>query len=580
MKSFLKYLDYYSLNINLSYKGEEKYSTLLGGSLTIFSIAFVLVNAWLIGHDIYKKEKPSIIGSDEDLGYVYPNYTINYENFFLGYFFSDHQNNPLDDETILKVVPVYYTNEYDKNGTLIYTETELSFTSCSEYFLNNNLTFPLSPAVMRPLKCIKNLNHSMGGFWTVDYVKYIYLKVQTCNNDTLSTEEKPCKSKEIIKDSLSRLFFNIFYQSVLVNSKNYSSPMKTIISEDWYVMQPNLYKGIDYHFENYVVYTDDGIIFNSELKKSEKLGFQKIRQDYKIIEDNENDGLIFIFQFYMSNQNKTYLRTYIKLQNIFANLGGIIQVIIIVTRFFYVLYVKKKFNIKIMNNLFDFNQDEELKSSISKGRIKMNIKKFNRRNFDLHSFNYIDNSFKNFSSSVHGINLKPPFSLSRNSQIYIDKLNSTSYKKLKLRPLEYLSTIFCPSCLHSKNIKNKNILYNKILKDVNSGRDIMRIMKTSQNFIKLKYLLLSPEQLLAFNYLEKPKKTTEGQIVHEVKTYAEAFDYQENLDEDRVEKIIKYFNKMLRENKVSDVDLKLLSIIDERILNRIEKKSNLNNFPI
>ena len=578
MKSFLKYLDYYSLNVNLSYKGKEKYSTLIGGCLTLFCITFVMLNAWLIGNDIFKKENPSIIGSDEDLGYNYPNYTINYENFFIGYSVSDAENNPFHDETILKVVPIHYTNNYDSNGTLTYKKTELSKTSCSDYFLDVNLTFPLSPSIMKPLNCIKDLNHSIGGFWTVDYMNYIYLEVYTCNNKTIKIGDKPCKSKEIIGTTLSKLYFNIFYQSVLVNSKNHSHPMKTIILEDWHVMQPNLYKGFEYYFENYMVYTDDGIIFNSELKKSEKLGFQKLKQDYKIIEDEENNGLILMFDFYISNQNKIYLRTYIKLQNIFANLGGIIQVIIIVTRFFYIFYVKKKFNIKIMNKLFDFVQDEELTSKISEGVRKQNIRKLTRRSGLNNFYNpNINNSFIYFGPTDKGIKLKPQFSSTKILKINKDQSIKTQYKKFKLMPFEYFSSIFCSRCLHSRNLKNKNNLYLKLLKDVNSCRDIMRIMKTSQNFTKLKYLLLSSEQLLTFKYLEKPKKTNKGESVHEFKSFAEAFEQQENQDEKNVEKIVKYFNRIQRENKFSHLDLKLLSIIDERILNKIDYNSNLEN---
>lgn len=461
MSTFIKLLDYYSLNVNLTYNGKEKYSTVFGGLLTLFSIVIVLINAWLIGNDIIKKEEPTVITSDEDLGYTYPNYTISYDNFFLGYFFSDHQNNPFEDETVLKVVPIYYTSKYDTNGTLVYEEEELGLISCSDYFTQNNIQFPMSSAVMEPLKCINNLNHSVGGFWTVDYVKYIYFSIYTCRNNTLKPHEKPCKPQEEIENTLTKLFFNIFYESVMVNAKNYTHPMKRIISEDWYVMQASLFKEIDYHFENYVVKTDTGVIFNSDMDVKSSLGFQKIRQDYKVIEnDDDNDhndnNLIFMFQFYISNKNKIYQRTYIKIQNIFANLGGIIQVTIIVTKFFFNFYVKKKFIIKIMNNLFDF--DLKNKTNVFENNNTTSLNKLGNNNFKLDLKKNPRKNLRNYNSSYSHISHNYIQDVkSKEINIPMKYIKRTQNKKLKLKSCEIISTIFVQNLLDS--VKHKKKIY-------------------------------------------------------------------------------------------------------------------------
>jgi hypothetical protein len=515
MKSILKIIDYYSHNIALTYKGKEKYKTAFGGVLTVLTIIAVLINAWLIGNDIFYKRIPTIIASEETLA-TYPNYTISYDNFFISYFFSDQYNTPFYDETVLKVVPTYYQNYYDSNHTLHYTQTILDWIPCDVMFeKNQNLKAPLSKDILQPMKCINNLNHTFGGFWTESFLNYLFFSVYTCSNDTLTNGSLPCKSQEEIDQILSGMYINMFYPTMLINGKNYTDPIKTVISEDWFVMQTNLFKELDYYFENNVVNTDNGVVFNSGLDKEERLGYKQLKQDYRI-KSVTDDNLIILFTFYMNNEIKTFNRTYIKLQNIFANLGGIISVITLVLKFFFAFILDKKFSLIIMNHLFDVEEIDYTHSNLShspkKANVMMMVNNFSKLNELKADSSLVDITTKNLQRNNFMNN-----SILDNNKIF--QKNIDSYIKMKTRKLKYTSfqlvlSIFCPQKFLNREINTKNKLFEKAEKYISSSRDLMTLTKNSQDIVKLKYLMLNESQSKTFDYLSKPKQNGLGKNIY------------------------------------------------------------------
>lgn len=436
MKTFFKSIDYFSREFVFTYKGKDRYKTVLGGTVTILSLCVIILNAWLIGKDIYLRENPIVLGYDEALPF-YPTTKVNYHDIFFAYFISDTLNNPIEDESLLKIIPLIYTNYYDKHGNLKYKEKFLELTDCQSEFKKLNLTAPLTEAIFSPIKCIKDFNEVLAGFWTDTHLSYLMFKVYKCTNETIventnlvmheefqefdiylknissanflvtnnnqeetnqesisissntnnnidvsnnnknnNIEKKPkktiCKSDEEIKKVIPTLFFNFFYTSIIVNTKNFTTPMTQQINEDWFNLGTFIFKTIDYYFQNIVIRTDEGIIFSKDYKDINSVGYYKHLADSRSLE--EGDSNIFWLNIYISNQVKYYTREYLKLQNIFANLGGIIQVVLLFFKLIFSPYFQKKLNLKIINELYDF--DDEISNEVLSMKVlrKRNIK--------------------------------------------------------------------------------------------------------------------------------------------------------------------------------------------------------------
>jgi len=486
MKAFLKSIDYFSPRFTHTYKGKDKYKTVLGGTTTIIALLIILVNGWFIGKDIYLRENPTVIGYEQAFPY-YPTTKINYDNIFFGFFISDTFNDLFEDESILKIIPLMYTNYYDNNGNLKYKERFLELTDCHSEFDRLNLTLPLAKIIMKPIKCIKNFNEILSGFWTDTHLSYLKFKVIRCTNETITedtnlktkndllqfqkfeknmnkinlislnnvneeneefisklnnmiktskstsqseTKNITCSSIEEIEKVTSNLFFNFFYTSLAIDSKNYRAPMIKQISKDRFTLGMGILKTIDYYFQNFIVRTDDGLIFSESYKDIDKIGYYKYLVDHQLIDSS--DANIFWLNIYISNQVKYMTREYIKIQSIFANLGGIIQVVLIFFKVFFYPYFKKKLNLKIINELFDF--DDNQISGITNKKV---VEKRNIKTIDsLIRFKYKYSKDKIFTENqsdiikIKNTNNKSTFFISNNKKITNNPFSSINSIKI------------------------------------------------------------------------------------------------------------------------------------------------------
>lgn len=117
-----------------------------------------------------------------------------------------------------------------------------------------------------------------------------------------SKQDLTCKPNTEIKKIIRTLFFNFFYTSVVINSKNFSEPIFSQISEDWFNLGTSIFKTIDYYFQNIIVRTDDGYIFSKDYKDIQKIGYYKHLSDYRSLDDSNVN--IFWLNIYISNQVK------------------------------------------------------------------------------------------------------------------------------------------------------------------------------------------------------------------------------------------------------------------------------------
>jgi len=663
MKTFFKSIDYFSHKFTYTHKGKDKYNTVLGGVATSLALLVILINAWIIGKDIYLREQPIVIGYEEVFNY-YPTTKINYDNIFLGFFISDSYNYAFEDESILKIIPSIYANYFDQNGNLKYKERFLELTDCISELERLNLTAPLTPFIMKPIKCIKNLNEILSGFWTDTFLSYLMFKVYRCTNETISeisnletvedemefrqfekniskinlislnNEDKEndefirklnnikkndknstkkenktitCKSIEEIEKVTQNLYFNFLYTSVAINSKNYTEPMITQISQDWFTLGIGIFKTIDYYFQNFIVRTDDGMIFSHSYQDLNKIGYFKHLADSQLLYNSNSN--IFWLSIYISNHVKYMTREYIKVQNIFANLGGIIQVVLIFFKIIFYPYFQKKLNLKIINELFDFDDalisgmtdTKVLKRSNIKridsliGSLKLNNSKDNNiipnSNMKNNSFNLNKNNFNkksNFIKSDNGI-FTNDFALTKNDN-YFDKSklkymainNYLNERRIsELDPNDYQDKIkFKYDCnvkndlkINDGKYKNKNESSFPMNQNSNKCKISYLEHASSKNNQFSKYSekdhkISLPENIDYFNFEDDPKNSN----VLLKKIHPQSNSYDDNHHN------IYYPNTNLNSKKVNyKLDIKENSIIIYRLNNQYKTNHSFND---
>jgi hypothetical protein len=249
-------------------------------------------------------------------------------------------------------------------------------------------------------RCIKNLDIYLGGDWNEDHLTYLMLYVVKCKNETeqvkLSTNintkedleilenyqkklsnikseyfggdnynldlhnylknyknEKKiiCKSPEHIQNQFfKKNFLNIVYESVYPDSIDYLNPLTKEFKMDYLELNKDMKKYKLFNFENFFSETDEGLIFSNQKTHKNKIGITDTKVDFNY---NLDSDLLAVLDFYATCKLNISSRSYVKLQDIFASLGGFITITIIFFKLISFPFFDNKLKSMIINGLFD-----------------------------------------------------------------------------------------------------------------------------------------------------------------------------------------------------------------------------------
>ena len=415
MKTILYKLDHYAIPINLTYQGLDQFSTKIGSLISVISYILILGITCIIGQDLVYKLNPSVLTTVEITSH-HPDHLLTKHNFFYGAFMSDINNVPFTDKAVANLVSGYYTVSLGADGETLYKDSPYTIIPCSTLYQNtSDADLPVKRVILQPLSCAENLNISIGGFWTEQTTRYMYTEVIACVNDT-NNINNPCKSSEEINSVINTLFLNIFYPLIVITPKNYTTPLSSFAGYDSYALSSAFNKEINYYFARTRVETDSNLIFSAredEKEIAERIGFIRSVPDTQMYNGRSFAKCLF----FADNRRTTVSRQYIKVTNIAANMGGIIQVIFLIFKILLSPLVYKLFNLLLVNEFFDFNEDNNINDTtvknihqkkdgslfIKSGDLSMFNLKNLRQNNTLTVYNFITDKNKPNLSIVESI---------------------------------------------------------------------------------------------------------------------------------------------------------------------------------
>jgi hypothetical protein len=387
----VKYLDIYTQNFSFTHKGQLKIRTLYGVVISLLTYIIFMINAFIIGKDIIYKENPKEIKSTRhDINT--PTMRLNKNISKIGFSVSDSSGEEFIDESIFSIVPVIYMQKIMTGNRVIYKEYLLEMEDCDK---SNSIYYR---------RCIKNLDIYLGGDWNENHLTYLMLYVIKCKNETeqvkLSTNVKTkedleilenyqknfsnikseyfgddnynldfynylknyknekkiiCKSPEDIQNKLNQKnFINVVYEKIYSDSMNFLVPLSQDFAMEFIEVDKDMKKYMAFNYENYFSETDEGIIFSNQKKKQNKIGIDKITRDISIKKDAE---ILAILDFYSNSIINNSTRSYVKLPDIFASLGGFISLTMIFFKLISFPFFKNKLKSMIINGYFDTNEE-------------------------------------------------------------------------------------------------------------------------------------------------------------------------------------------------------------------------------
>lgn len=316
LKERLYFFDIFGVRPALYFKNKKKTGTLFGLCLSFLLISFTFVCFFFFGQDLYSRTNPQILYSEE--------YTPLPQEFVI-----DPEKSPFLLEINDPFAQIYYKNpnivrmtvsqvviSRDSQGNLNHLFEDYAMEACSRehmqkldentrnYFENLNLgDFFCVP------RNLKNL--SIAGAFDQKIFKTIRFKISIC------AENSSCLPQEEIKSLMSKGFVGLYFVDFNINPGDYESPRKPQPKEVFTNFAIETQKEINVFFHNNVLETDDGLVFKSR-KKEQFLTF-----------DSETDMEFYtsdkdFISIYLKMRQKTalYYRSYRKLQEVMAQIGG------------------------------------------------------------------------------------------------------------------------------------------------------------------------------------------------------------------------------------------------------------------
>jgi hypothetical protein len=265
-----------------------------------------------------------------------------------------------DDKNKLHMIP--YIDYYDP----IKEEWDYKYfnlTDCpEEYFSKFNINY--TKKELNNYKCIDKQNFNVTGGDTNDADTFKII-VTYCDLNWYN-DESSCnltQKREEFKEKYanSGLYFSMKFVNSMYNPTFFKPPVDSYVDEIFSYIDVNFYKETSLQVANNTLITDDGIIWENKWNTT-ILNSDKIEREQVTAYDEENT--LIKFRIWKSDRKYLINRSYKRLQSILADTLGMFTTISLIAKILMGIFTKIRSNIKIMNEIFEFELEKSDKKEI------------------------------------------------------------------------------------------------------------------------------------------------------------------------------------------------------------------------
>lgn len=352
MNRLLKFGDLFSSAFTFSSFGSPKFGTVAGGILSIILMIAGLIIFVFFGKDCYTRSNPYTSTQKvvpDDLSFI----KVHSNNFTIAFRYEQYNGDKFE-ENGFSVVGYYYYKE-DFQGYLDIVE-------CNELNL-------IDPNFIKQFqdgtgwKCI-NFNMTsenetdtrLGGMWGSD-IYYFYL-------------DYIIDKSQVDKLSEYGLMASFMVPQYYFSPDNFGSPLNKRYQNIYLNLDKSMRKFLSMYFESPICFDDIGLIFEQQLNYTQ-ISLAYTQLDTILNNDNDSKVTVSSISFYYNNQYDMFKRNYIKIQEVLANVGGLMQVLYYVCFILIMPYQDYKMNTKFVNAFFSFDENQEREISHQVSNVKL-----------------------------------------------------------------------------------------------------------------------------------------------------------------------------------------------------------------
>ncbi|CAD8200336.1 unnamed protein product [Paramecium pentaurelia] len=431
--------------------------------------------------------------------------------------------------------------------TQIFAEYQINFT---QQFQQLHLSDFLCPSI--------NTNILIGGTYSSNQFDFIELSITQCQNSSQNLWNPIC-------DDPIDTSFKVRLYTVNQNINPYKpkdSYIQPFLDDSLsFTFNLNSTKFANIYFTKYEFQNDESLLPISMIEERTffVLDSSDIQQEITEIEENSLAKL----QLRKKPFKTKFLRQYQKLDELLSNIGGILQIVTFFIGLLVTIYNRVKYMVELSNRIYDFSIDDSYQKNIYSENLQILAEQQKNERVGLDSKIQTSNqrimtendqcdncieSFREEQKNFQKDSLAIRLSFTTGLDYFSNQLQKM-FEKKKPIPLDlqiFLNYITCN--LLFKDVPKVKLM-NKAYEQIISQSDIYTILSRLNEIDKLKEVLLTPKQLVMFNFTPKKLITLEDE---DLKIDRNMVESQHKTSKDKqVEFLIyaKMMMKMKRQNK-------------------------------
>jgi hypothetical protein len=466
IKNIILNTDILGYSPSMYVENDNRLKTVLGGSFTMFWVACVLFSLFFFGQELWEKLKPITNSSslfDDNPATV--NYYEDFE-FFFGITDVNDGNKFFIDNSIYKASAYL---DYLEEGASALKKIPLSIVPCRNDSFDESNKELFDKYAIDGTWCLEKFqNISLSGVYGKPGFKMIEMNLEMCVN---TTEESNCKSADIISSYIDGAYLSFFAIQNFVTTNDYENPFTKGISNYYYPVSSNSFSDSTLFLRNIEIRSDIGLL-NDNTQVINGFTHDNFQTKLIVYPNTKFTNL----SIELINIKEVYFRSYMKLQNLMALVGGFISFIKLALHASLFKFYENSYFLGLMNLFFNYNEEKSIK--IIKGNNLVEQSK------DISKT--CTNNFINMNNT-NPITIKK-FNLRNN------KITLNSFEKS-------FGTLLCG--LFCKKRVNKYNYFDLTVKSLKSKLDVTSIIRTEIDIAKLRYLTMTNDQNKVFNLLDK-----------------------------------------------------------------------------
>ncbi|CAD8111553.1 unnamed protein product [Paramecium sonneborni] len=504
----IKSLDIFGQSITLNINKQNTYKTVFGGISSICLI-FILIAIFQTNIvDFFEKSAVSFSSKTE----FNPNpdqITMNIQNYMVAFSIEqdDFVNNPMFNITIEQ--RHYYRNAL---GSLVKQNNYLQLEPCTlehfEFLSNQNYSdFQMQFNQLELNKWLcpqKDFQFYMEGTYTSEEFDFIRVIVSDCDDSQSGylNWQPTCASKsqkDLHLNKEGQFKLQIYQVNSVVNPKASEQYYQSYLDGEMYFtfVPQKLSRQTNLYYRKYYFQNDNSLMpFFKSIDEKELIVRQSV--DYRdLTELGRNTDQNYAIVYLRRSQFSEFIqRRFMKFDELLSFLGGFLQIMITGFGIFIMYYNKLSLQIELSNKLYNFskslNKNATFKQSVKQ---TVNTSILNESKIEIKSVQQAkkDNTL---------MNQKDEISMTESILNLFEKS-----KKIKLTSKSLINHLSFGYLLND----NETQIFQKAMERVDQSLDIQEILYQLQEINKLKSLLLKKQQIILFNFTQKPNLTLEDE---------------------------------------------------------------------